>query len=423
MPSQEAGRSHVLVIEDNKADQAVLRRSLGAYNLTFVESGEAGLQRLSSEPFDLVLLDYHLPGARGDVILSAIRSGPRPEIPVVVMSGVGSEEIAVAMLKRGASDYVAKTDQMGARVAEAIADALDRRAAETNRRRSEEDLRVRKDELERSFRQLQENQGRLIQSEKMAGMGQLVAGVAHEINNPLSYVTNNIAVLDRDVRQIVALMTRYRDHLGENIPPEIRDAEDAIDLDYSLSNLDRLLRSTRQGLQRVGEIVAGLRDFSRLDEAEFKQVDPNEPVRVTVEIVRHQIRQKNIHLVVDIEPLPVVWCSPGRLNQVLLNILVNGIQAVDAGATITIRTRWLPDSAEFQYIISDNGPGIPESIRGKIFDPFFTTKPQGVGTGLGLWIAYNIVGEHRGRIEVDTEAGRGTTFTVTMPIHQPDEPP
>ena len=422
MPSPDAGRSRVLVIEDSKADQSLLRRSLGAYDLTFVESGAAGLDLLDSAPFDLVLLDYQLPDARGDAVLAAIRSGRRADIPVVVMSGVGSEQIAVDLLKRGASDYVAKTERMGVEVADAIGLALDRRATEAARVRGEEDLRFRKDELERSFRQLQENQGRLIQSEKMAGMGQLVAGVAHEINNPLSYVTNNIAVLDRDVRQIVALMTRYRDHLGADTPPEIREAEEAIDLDYSLGNLDRLLRSTRQGLQRVGEIVAGLRDFSRLDEAEFKQVDPNEPVRVTVEIVRHQIRQKNIHLVVDIEPIPTVWCSPGRLNQVLLNILVNAIQAVDAGSTITIRTRHLPNSAEFRYEISDNGPGIPESIRGKIFDPFFTTKPQGVGTGLGLWIAYNIVGEHRGRLELDTDPGRGTTFTVTLPTHQPDEP-
>jgi len=256
----------------------------------------------------------------------------------------------------------------------------------------------------------------------MAGMGQLVAGVAHEINNPLSYVTNNIAVLDRDVRQIVALVASYHAHLGDAIPPEIQAAEDAIDLDYTLANIDRLFRSTRQGLQRVGEIVAGLRDFSRLDEAEFKQVDPNEPVRMTLEMVRYQIRQKDIHLVVAIDPLPTVWCNPGRLNQVLLNLLVNAIQAVGPGATITVRTRSLPDSAEFQYEVADNGPGIPESIRDKIFDPFFTTKPQGVGTGLGLWIAYSIVQEHCGRIELATELGQGTTFTVTLPTHPPDEP-
>ena len=422
MPSQDAGRSRVLIIEDNKADQDLFRRTLSAFDLTFVDSGEEGLRRIEAEPFDLVLVDYQLPGINGDAVLSAIRAGSLPEMPVVVISGVGNENLAVALLKGGASDYVPKADLVSSRVADAIQNALDHRAAEATRRRGEEALRHRKDELERSFRQLQENQGRLIQSEKMAGMGQLVAGVAHEINNPLSYVTNNIAVLDRDVRQIVALMASYRAHLGAAVPPEIQAAEEAIDLDYALTNIDRLFRSTRQGLQRVGEIVAGLRDFSRLDEAEFKQVDPNEPVRMTVEMVRYQIRQKNIHLIVEINPLPTVWCNPGRLNQVLLNLLVNAIQAVGFGATITVRTRSLPDAGEFQYEVIDNGPGIPVSIRDKIFDPFFTTKPQGVGTGLGLWIAYSIVQEHRGRLELKTAPGEGTTFTVTLPVHQPDEP-
>ena len=422
MPSQEARRSRVLIIEDSKADQDVFRRTLSAYDLTFAESGEEGLRRVDLEPFDLVLLDFQLPGINGDLVLTAIRSGPHGELPVIVISGVGNERLAVDLLKRGASDYITKSDLLTSRVAEAVQEALDRRAIEQAHRRGEEELRFRKDELERSFRQLQENQGRLIQSEKMAGMGQLVAGVAHEINNPLSYVTNNLAVLDRDVRQIVAVMALYRAHLGEAIPPEIRSAEEAIDLDYTLTNIDRLFRSTRQGLQRVGEIVAGLRDFSRIDEAEFKQVDPNEPVRSTLEMIRYQIRQKNIHLVVDMDPLPTVWCNPGRLNQVLLNLLVNAIQAVAESATITVRTQYLADSDEFQYEVSDDGPGIPESIRGKIFDPFFTTKPQGVGTGLGLWIAYNIVQEHRGKIEVATQTGKGTTFTVTLPTHPSDEP-
>ncbi len=422
MPGQDAGRSRVLIIEDSPADQEVFRRTLSAFDLAFVESGEEGLQRIDAEPFDLILVDFQLPGINGDAVLTAIRSGDHAEIPVVVISGVGNEQIAVDLLKRGASDYLTKADLLTSRVADAIQGALDRRAAEATRRRDEQALRHRKEELERSFRQLQENQGRLIQSEKMAGMGQLVAGVAHEINNPLSYVTNNIAVLDRDVRQIVALVASYHAHLGDAIPPEIQAAEDAIDLDYTLANIDRLFRSTRQGLQRVGEIIAGLRDFSRLDEAEFKQVDPNEPVRMTLEMVRYQIRQKDIHLVVAIDPLPTVWCNPGRLNQVLLNLLVNAIQAVGPGATITVRTRSLPESAEFQYEVADNGPGIPESIRDKIFDPFFTTKPQGVGTGLGLWIAYSIVQEHCGRIELATELGQGTTFTVTLPTHPPDEP-
>ena len=422
MPSQDAGRSRVLIIEDSREDRDLLRRALPAYNLTFAGSGEEGLDLLGAGTFDAVLVDFRLPGMNGDAVLTAIRTGSDPEIPVLVVSGAGSERVAVDLLKRGASDYITKAELATGRVAEALRGALDRRAAAASRRRDEEAVRRQKDELERSFRQLQENQGRLIQSEKMAGMGQLVAGVAHEINNPLSYVSNNVAVLDRDVRLIVDLMGRYRAALGNAVPAEVRAIEEEVDLDYSLANVERLFRSTRQGLQRVGEIVAGLRDFSRLDEAEFKQVDPNDPVRMTVEMIRYQVRQKDIHLVVAIDPLPTVWCNPGRLNQVLLNLLINAIQAVDFGATISVRTRLLPERGEFQYEVSDNGPGIPEAIRDKIFDPFFTTKPQGVGTGLGLWIAYSIVQEHRGRLDLFTELGVGTTFLVTLPIAQPEAP-
>jgi signal transduction histidine kinase len=229
-------------------------------------------------------------------------------------------------------------------------------------------------------------------------------------------------VLDRDVRQVADLMTKYRTHFGDAVPEQIREVEERIDLGYTLENLDRLLRSTRQGIQRVGEIVGGLRDFSRLDEATSKQVDPNEAVRVTVEMVRFHVRHKGVELTVDTTPLPLIWCNAGQINQVLLNLIMNAIQAVDPGATIWVRTRSLPGSNEIQYEVADNGPGIPESLRGKIFDPFFTTKPQGVGTGLGLWITYNIVEQHGGRIDLATEPGVGTTFTITLPVRKPDDP-
>jgi signal transduction histidine kinase len=327
--------------------------------------------------------------------------------------------VAVDLLKRGASDYVTKDELHTPRVAAAVRGALERQRLDQARRKAEEEVRRQKDELQSALRKLQEAQAQLVQSEKMASLGQLVAGVAHEINNPISYVTNNLAVLDRDVRQIADLMADYRGHFGEAVPDFIREIEERIDLDYSLGNLDRLLKSTRSGLQRVSEIVAGLRDFSRLDEATSKWVDPNEAVKATVEMVRFPIRQKGLVLIVETNPLPMIECNPGQINQVLLNLLMNAIQAVDSGAQIAIRTRFLEDSQAIQYEVSDNGPGIPESIRGKIFDPFFTTKPLGVGTGLGLWISYNIVEQHGGTIDLTTEPGQGTKFTVTLPIQLP----
>jgi two-component system, NtrC family, sensor kinase len=416
MTDNETERRRILVIEDNKADQSVYRRTLREFDLEFADSGESGLERLAKGSIDLVVLDFHLPRLNGDEVLAQIRQGLGPELPVVIVTGGGSENVAVDLLKKGASDYVTKDELQTPRVASAVRGALERHRLDLARRRAEDELHRQKDEMHKALRKLQEAQAHLIQSEKMASLGQLVAGVAHEINNPLSYVTNNLAVLDRDVRQVAALMSDYRTHFGEALPDSIREVEERIDLDYTMSNLDRLLKSTRQGLQRVGEIVGGLRDFSRLDEATEKQVDPNDAVRVTVEMVRFHVRHKGVELKVETSPLPMIWCNPGQINQVLLNLIMNAIQAVESGATIVVRTRSLPDSQEIQYEVADNGPGIPDSIRGKIFDPFFTTKPQGVGTGLGLWITYNIVEQHGGRIDLVTEPGKGTTFTVTLPV-------
>jgi two-component system, NtrC family, sensor kinase len=217
-------------------------------------------------------------------------------------------------------------------------------------------------------------------------------------------------------------MSEYRTHCGDAIPEALREAEARVDLPYTLGNLDRLLSSSRQGLERVREIVAGLRDFSRLDEADRKLIDPNDSIRSTLELVRYHIRQKGIDLVLDLGDVPHCWCFAGKLNQVLLNILMNAIQAVPDGATITVATGTNPERTEVEIAISDDGPGIPDEIRGKIFDPFFTTKPQGLGTGLGLWITYNVVQEHQGRIDLETEVGRGTTFRIVLPTRLPCDP-
>lgn len=413
--------ARLLIVEDSPSDQRIYRRTLRDFEIHFAESGEAALDSLRREPFDAVVLDFDLPGLDGAQVLGRIREGLKLDLPVVVVTGGGSEDLAVGLLKLGAHDYVTKDLLPTPRVAAAVLGAMDRHRLERGRRDAEEALRSRNDELEHALRQLKEAQAQLIQGEKMASLGQLVAGVAHEINNPLSYVANNLAVLDRDVREVAAIMADYRAHLGDALPAQIREAEERVDLPYTLANLDRLLRSSRQGLDRVGQIVAGLRDFSRLDEGHRKLIDPNEAVRATVEMVRHEVRLKDITLDLDLPPLPRIWCNPGTINQVLLNLLVNALQAVDRGARISVSTSTDPDKAEVSFRVADDGPGIPEPIRGKIFDPFFTTKPQGVGTGLGLWISYNIARDHEGRLDLDTAHGEGTTFTLTLPVRLPSD--
>ena len=412
----------LLIVEDSPSDQRIYRRTLREFQLRFADSGEAALECLRREPFDAVILDFDLPGLDGAQVLARIRDGLNLDVPVVIVTGGGSEDLAVGLLKQGAHDYVTKDLLPTPRVGLAVLGAMDRHRLQRARNEAEDALRRRNEELEHALRQLKEAQAQLVQGEKMASLGQLVAGVAHEINNPLSYVSNNLAVLDRDVREVAAIMADYRDHFGDAIPDAIREAEDRVDLPYTLGNLDRLLRSSRQGLDRVGQIVAGLRDFSRLDEGQRKRIDPNETVRATVEMVRHEIRLKDVTLDLDLPPLPLIWCNPGTVNQVLLNLLVNALQAVGRGATIGVSTSFNPSRAEVAFRVTDDGPGIPAEIRDKIFDPFFTTKPQGVGTGLGLWISYNIAKDHEGRLELDAESRMGASFLLTLPLRLTSDP-
>ena len=416
MDATTADPPRILIVEDSPLDQALYRRSLVGFALEFASSGEEGLGRLEAGPFDLVVLDHDLPGLDGGEVLEAIRETLRLDTPVVIVTGSGNEEIAAELMRRGASDYLTKNALNSPRIALAITSALERHRLALARERAEAELRAQRDELAAALRQLREAQAHLVQGEKLASLGQLVAGVAHEINNPLAYVSNNLAVLDRDVRHVADLIGLYRDHFGGTLPPAVADAEARIDLPYTLASFARLIKSSRSGLDRVREIVASLRDFSRLDEAERQEIDPNEIVRTTLEIARYAIREKRIDLVVDLAPeMPPLVCSPGKLNQVILNIVLNATQAVESGARIEVRTRHDPAKGEVRYEVADTGPGIPESIRGRIFDPFFTTKPPGVGTGLGLWVGYNIAREHGGRIEVESEVGRGTTFAVILP--------
>ncbi len=410
-------RPRLLIVEDSPHDQALYRRGLGGgFALAFAPSGEEGLGRLASELFDLVILDFHLPGLDGGEVLDAIRQTMRLDVPVVIVTGSGSEEMASDLLRRGATDYVAKTDLAGPRLTSAIASALDRHRLSRDRELALSELRRQRDELATALRRLREAQAHLVQSEKMASLGQLVAGVAHEVNNPLAYVSNNLAVLARDVRLVAELVGLYRSSLGGQIPSYLAEAEERLDLNYTLGSFDRLVESSQKGLNRVREIVGALRDFSRLDQAERKEIDPNEVVRETVEIVRFAASEREVDLRVELaDSLPKILCSPGKLNQVLLNILLNAIQAVEPGSWVAARTRHDAGRGEVCYEVADAGPGIPDSIRGRIFDPFFTTKPTGVGTGLGLWVSYNIVKDHGGRIDVQTEPGRGTTFTIALP--------
>ena len=265
----------------------------------------------------------------------------------------------------------------------------------------------------------------LLQNEKLASIGLLSAGVAHEINNPLAFVANNLAVLERDNKGLMEVLKRYealRPRLAAVAPDEaaaLADLAEEIDLPYVRDNLARLLSRTREGVDRVTRIVHSLRGLARTDPPRRQAISLPDLVENSLEIIRGQLKRRNVEVVTEYDAESTVQCVQTQISQVLLNLLVNAEQAIAAtgrteGGRISVLTKRLDDEMLIQ--VGDNGTGIAPADLPKVFDPFFTTKDVGEGTGLGLSIAHNIIRAHGGRIEVDSEVGAGTRFYVFLPL-------
>ncbi|MCL1466576.1 sensor histidine kinase [Argonema galeatum] len=266
--------------------------------------------------------------------------------------------------------------------------------------------------------ELNQAQAQLIQTEKMSSLGQMVAGVAHEINNPINFIYGNIEHANDYTEELLKLVQLYRQQYP-NSTSTIQNQIDTIDLDFMTEDLPKLLSSMKMGADRIREIVLSLRNFSRLDEAEMKSVNIHAGIDSTLVILNHRLKN-DIEVIKHYGNLPLVECYPAQLNQVFMNILSNAVDALlsterPTNKQIAIRTEKV--NANLILVkIWDNGSGISREIKNKLFDPFFTTKPVGQGTGLGLYICYQIVEKHKGRIEIKSEPGQGTEFAISLPI-------
>ena len=285
----------------------------------------------------------------------------------------------------------------------------------------EGELQQRHDELQRTYRRLAGAQEQLLQSEKMASIGQLAAGVAHEINNPIGYVHSNLGTLQEYTGALMALIEGYANALAADDPASaretIRGMRERLDFDFISGDLPQLLAESREGIERVTKLVQDLKDFSRVGRDEpMRPSDLERGLESTLNIVWNDLKYK-VRIEKHYGTLPLVECHASEINQVLMNLLINAGQAIGERGTISLATGSEDDEA--WITISDSGCGIPEEALQKIFDPFFTTKPIGRGTGLGLAICYSIVAKHHGRIEVSSRVGAGTTFRVVLPVRQP----
>jgi signal transduction histidine kinase len=387
-------------------DEPIARRRLESFLIKWGEQvvavgdGAAAWQRLQEEEYHLVITDWMMPEMDGVELIRRIRADSRPGyVYVILLTARSDKEDVVVGMESGADDFLRKPfdlDELRVRL-----------------RQGERVVKLERSLVEQN-RTLREAQAVMVQQESLASLGQLAAGMAHEINNPVAYVSNNLAVLRREVFSILSLLDTHR--AGDTA--EAGRIEEQIDLASIREMLPLLFDKTAQGLQRIRDIVRNLRDFARLDEAEFKEADLNAALVCTGDVLQHEIKERQIELRMRLEPLPPVLCNPRKINQVFLNMLMNAVQAVAQGGVIEVRSRPVADNGVV-IEIEDNGCGIkPENLQ-RIFEPFFTTKPVGQGTGMGLAVSYGIFRDHGGSIEAESTVGRGTVFRLRLPLRPP----
>ncbi|MBD2203253.1 hybrid sensor histidine kinase/response regulator [Calothrix sp. FACHB-1219] len=411
----------ILVVDDNPTNIQVLFDILSeiGYRVAIAKSGEAALQRLQSYQPDLILLDVMMPGIDGFETCQRLKAEANTrDIPVIFMTALSDTVDKVKGLSLGAVDYITKPIQHE--------EALARIRVHLQLHNSQKILEQRTSQLSQALENLKQTQVHLVQSEKMSSLGQLVAGLAHEINNPINFIYGNLKPAEEYIQDLITFISLYEE-CHPQPHPKIQAWMEEVDVDYLAEDLPKLLNSLKLGSDRIRELVISLRNFSRLDESESKPVDIHSGIDSTLLILQHRLKASpnhpKIQIIKDYGQLPMVECYPSQLNQAIMNLLSNAIDALEESTAnttpqITIRTFATNDNW-IAIAIADNGIGISEEIRSQLFDPFFTTKPIGKGTGLGLSISYQIITQkHNGKIDCYSTPGQGTEFIVQIPVRQ-----
>lgn len=411
----EDGERSILIVDDEESIRELFACYLGEhYFCVTARDAHEALAHLARQSFALVISDVHMPGLSGIELLRKITE-QFPDTAVVMISGVDRMQRVLDALRIGAYDYLIKPCELDV-LGHGVERALERRALLLNARRYKQELEQHNQELARRKAELERLQAQIVHSEKMASLGQLAAGIAHELNNPAGFIYGNMELLSERVTELEGFLKASESpqpSLSQTF--EMRGGEEAIDYQEAVADLRSIITDCQDGAERIRDVVQNLRLFSRLDEAEFKQVDLHEGIESTLRLLSRYYSSNLITLRRDYADLPRVNCYAGQLNQVWMNLLVNAAQAIGSDCGEVAITTSLKDESVL-VSISDTGSGIEAAHLDKIFDPFFTTKPIGEGTGLGLSIIYGIIERHNGSIRVASCKGGGATFTVTLPV-------
>ncbi|QIR39690.1 hybrid sensor histidine kinase/response regulator [Tolypothrix sp. PCC 7910] len=426
----------VLIVDDNSANLGVLSDALDQVGLEvcIAKSGKIALERIKYVIPDLILLDIMMPEMDGFETCNHLKANPvTKDIPVIFMTAFSDTANKVKGFEVGAVDYITKPFQQQ-EVLSRVKLHLKLHDLSAKLEQKNALLEQKVAEVSLAYQDLQEMQLKLIQSEKLSSLGQMVAGIAHEINNPVNFIYGNLMHANEYTQEVLNLLHLYQEEYPSPTP-RIQTGLAEIDLDFIQEDLLKLLKSMNIGAKRIRDIVQSMRIFSRADEANMNAVNIHEGIDSTLIILNYRFKPKpecpGIELLKDYSQLPLIDCYAGQLNQVFMNIIANAIDALDEynqqrsfaeiqqqPSRIEIRTTMI--GKEWVAIhIADNGPGMSEEVKAKLFEPFFTTKSSGKGTGLGLSISHQIIVEkHSGSLSCQSVPGQGTEFVIQIPIHQ-----
>jgi len=417
----------ILVVDDNPNNLQLLSDLLTnvGYQVAIAQSGEFALECLELFQPHIILLDVMMPGIDGFETCQNIKSNLKIcDIPIIFMTALSDSVNKIKGLTLGAVDYITKPID--------YEETLVRIRVQLQVRESHKKLQQKTIELSEALDKLKKAQVHIIQNEKMSSLGQLVAGIAHEINNPVNFIHANLPPAEEYFWTLINFVELYQE-LYPQPHPKIQEWMEKVDINYLQEDLPKLINSLKEGSNRIRQIILLLRNFSRLDEAEIKVVDIHEGIDNTLILLQHRLRNNphrpSIQAIKEYGQLPMVECYPSQLNQVFMNIINNAIDVLEERdrqrsideinanpSTITIRTQLLSDQVVIIYI-TDNGLGIDKNFCSKLFEPFFTTKPIGKGIGMGLSISYQIITEkHGGKIYHNCEFGGGTEFVIEIPV-------